>query len=149
PDPEHFLSGFSGMVASFRHAGRSLHRAPSFAVAAVLTLAVGIGATSSIFAVLNAIVFKPLPYPQSDRLVGAWHALPGMKFDRAPQSTGTYFAYRALSRTLDGFAIWDRGPANLGGAGMSPERVPTTFASASLFPLLGVKMGLGRAFIAA
>ena len=71
-------------MADIRYAARSLSRAPTFAVTTVVTLALGIGSAVAVFTLLNAILLRPLPFRNAPRLVGAWHALPGMDQHRIP-----------------------------------------------------------------
>src|SRR5207248_2355999 len=95
------------MVAlSLRHAWRSLHRTPGFSITATLTLVIGIGATVAIFAVVNGVLLRPLPYGSPDRLVGAWHDLPPLSLFHAQQTPGTYATYRKLAHTIDGIALY-------------------------------------------
>jgi len=129
-------------------AWRALRRAPAFSVAAALTLAIGIGATTAVFTVLDTILLKPLPYREPDRLAGAWISLPGMGFRAAPQSTSSYFTFRRLARTIDGIAVFDRSAVNLESSSgeVKPERVRAALASASVFSLLGPTFERGRGF---
>lgn len=131
-------------------AWRALGRAPVFTGAAVLTLAIGIGATTATFTVLDTILLKPLQYRDPDRLAGVWVALPGMGFDAAPQSTSSYFTFRRLSHTIEGMGVVDRASSNLeiGDAGR-PERIRSALVSASVFTLLGPTFERGRGFTAA
>jgi putative ABC transport system permease protein len=73
-----------------RYAFRGLARSPGFALAAILTLALGIGAVTSIFSVADAVLLRPLPYPQSDRLVLVWEQLRTFNFDRFPMAFDTF-----------------------------------------------------------
>jgi len=129
-------------------AARALRRSPSFAVAAALTLAIGVGATAAIFTVLDTVLIKPLPYPQPERLAGVWLALPGMGFKAAPQSDGSYFTFRRFSHSIDGIAVVDRASVNFesGAGAATPERVRAALVSASVFSLLGTSFERGRGF---
>jgi predicted permease len=135
-------------MQTLTHAWRSLWRAPAFAIAAALTLAIGIGSTTSIFAVLNTILLKALPYRDPGRLSGIWFNLPGMNFPRAPQSASSYFTFRRFSREIAGVGVVSPNSVNLEIDGASPERVRSANVSASVFPLLGVPLQLGRGFTA-
>jgi len=73
---------------------RSLRRAPLFAATIVLTLTIGIGSAAAIFAVVNAVLLRPLPYGHPDRLVGAWHDMPGVSMIHANQTAGLYRTYK-------------------------------------------------------
>jgi putative ABC transport system permease protein len=131
-------------------AWRSLRRAPAFAIAAALTLSIGVGATTAIFTVLDTILLKPLPYREPDRLAGIWIALPGMGFKAAPQSTSSYFTFRRFSRSIEGMAIVSPAAVNIDSDddGVKPERIRSAVASASAFTLLGVTFQRGRGFSA-
>ena len=77
----------------FRQTFRRLLKTPLFTTVAIATLALGIGANTAIFNLVNGILINPLPYPDSDRLVRLWHTAPGMKLPQFEQSEGTYLAY--------------------------------------------------------
>jgi predicted permease len=131
-------------------AWRALRRAPAFAIAAALTLSIGIGATTAIFTVLDTVLLEPLPYRDPAHLIGVWIALPGMGFKAAPQSASSYFTFRRLARSIEDIAVVDNAAVNLAspGGGAKPERVVATLASASLFTLLGPRFEKGRGFTA-
>ena len=129
-------------------AWRALRRAPAFSIAAGLTLAIGIGATTAVFTVFDTILLKPLPFRDADRLAGVWIALPGMGFKAAPQSNSSYFAFRRFARTIEGIGIFDRSAVNFesSSGGTKPERVSAALVSASVFSLLGTSFEKGRGF---
>ncbi|MEX2178749.1 MAG: ABC transporter permease [Gemmatimonadaceae bacterium] len=131
-----------------RFAWRSLRRTPAFTATAALTLIIGIGATVAIFAVVNGVLLKPLPYGNPERLVGAWHDLPAIGIGRANQSSGTYFTYQRLSRSIDGIAAYQDGASNVSepGSGTDPQRLATGFITATLLPVLQVSPAIGRNF---
>jgi predicted permease len=137
------------MVAiQVRHALRSLRRTPAFTLTAVLTLVIGIGAVAAIFAVVNGVLLKPLPYGTPDRLVGAWHDLPPLSIPKATQTSATYFTYKKLSRSIDNIGLYLEDAANVseaGGAG-EPQRLASSRITASLIPTLQVSPLLGRNF---
>ena len=89
------------MGRDLRHGVRRLLRSPGFSLAAILTLALGIGASTAIFSVVHAVVISPLPYPDSERLVSLTHAAPGADIARLGFSLGSYVHYRELNRTFD------------------------------------------------
>ena len=80
---------------------RRLSKAPLFTAITLLTLAVGIGANTVIFSVVEGVLLKPLDYPQPDRLVGVWHKAPGIGMQKLPSAQYLYFTYRDHSNTLD------------------------------------------------
>ena len=134
-----------------RHAARSLSRSPSFSIAAVLTLAIGIGAVAAIFCVVNAVLLRPLPYGAPERLVAASHDLPPLGMLHVPQTGSTYFAYQRLARTIDGIGVYLEGEVNVAepGGSAEPERMISARISATLLPVLEVSPIAGRAFTSA
>jgi predicted permease len=136
-------------LASFRAAlgqtVRALGRSPGFTVAVVLSLALGIGATTTVFSFADAIILQPLPYPEPDRLVVVGHEAPGVGVLRADQSDGTYLHYREHSRSIEEIATWYENVVNLSGAdGEEPERVPVAMVTSTLFEVLGARPAVGR-----
>ena len=79
----------SSLLAPFRSLARELSRHPAFLLVAVVTLAVGIGANAAIFSVVNAVLIRPLPYAEPERLVGVWHTAPGLEMDQFEHSDGS------------------------------------------------------------
>lgn len=130
-----------------RRSLRGLLRVPTFTSICVLTLAVGIAATTVIFSIVNAVLLKPLPYPEAERLVSLWHAAPGIGFDKLSQSSGTYLLYLQRSRSFDNIALYRSAQVNVIGDG-TPERLWAGVITPSLFPVLRVKPSSGRAFLA-
>jgi putative ABC transport system permease protein len=133
---------------------RMLAKNPGFTAVVVLTLALGIGANTAIFSVVNAVVLRPLPYPHSDRLVWIAESIPALKSEIA--TGGDYVDWKDQSLTLDRIAAYDRGARREGAPGKSadfnltgrgtPARVHGASVSASFFATLGVEPQLGRAF---
>jgi putative ABC transport system permease protein len=126
-----------------RHAARSLRRSPGFTVAAVLTLALGIGANAAIFSVLDAVVLRPLPYRDPERLAGVWNSWTGTP--RATLSSLEYFDYREQLRSFEQFGVMAGGAVTLTGAG-EPLRLPIGVVSYGVLPALGVAPQAGRLF---
>ena len=133
----------SFIPAVFRSLARELRRSPGFLLIAVLTLGVGIGANAAIFSVVDAVVIRPLPYPEPERLVGVWHDAPGLKLNHFEQSNGTYAIYRKENRVLEDFGIYDTRPATLTGSG-TPERVDSAELTGSIFSVLRAPAARGR-----
>ena len=128
-----------------RLAIRSLGRAPGFSAAVVLTLAIGLGANAALFAVVNRILLRPLPYPDPANLVAI-----GETRDRAggrpgPSSAPAFLAWQRENRTVERLAAYRAWGFVLTGNG-EPERLAGARVSAGLFPLLGVTPLLGRTF---
>ena len=126
-----------------RYALRSLRRAPAFTAVAVLTLALGIGANTAIFSVVDAVLLRPLPYASPDELVMVWQNDRGSGTEREAASPQDYFDYQTRARTLE-FAAFLTGENSMTREGGDPERVVVTSVSHNLFELLGVRPLLGR-----
>ena len=131
---------------SVRFAARSLRRTPSVAAAVTTTLAIGIGANTAIFTVLDGVILKPLPYPDSEALVAIAHRTPSTNTDEEiPSAPYLYFAYRDETRTLQRIGLWRTGPASITGMDQ-PEEVQALVVTADILPALGVRPRLGREF---
>jgi predicted permease len=130
------------------HSWRSLRRAPVFSSAVILSLTIGIGAAAAIFAVVNAVLLRPLPYGHSDRLVGVWNDMPAISLLHGQQTVSTYYTFRRLAKSVDGIAMYDNGSVNVtdpdGRA--DPERMSAGWSTANLFQILEVSPILGRTF---
>ena len=126
------------------YALRRLRKNPGFTTVAVLTLALGIGANSAIFSVINAVLLRPLPFPDSDRLVGIFQVWKG---SRQVMSPSNFLDLRHQTRTLDDAAAIDTTEFTLTGAG-DPLRVAGSEVSASFFHVLRARPMLGRTFAA-
>jgi hypothetical protein len=107
---------------------RSLARMPGFTSVATLTLAIGIGANTAVFGVVQSVLLKPLPYPQSDRLVALDHAAPGVKLASAGAAPFQYFTYREEARVFQDVGLWNVGTVSVTGLA-EPEEVRTLFAT--------------------
>ncbi len=132
-------------ASTFRHALRGLVKNPGFTAVAILTLGLGIGANTAVFSLVNAILIHPLPYPEAERLVGLWHAAPGVGFPIIEQSDATYLNYHDHARSFEDTALITTGFRNLTNGG-EPERIEVAFATASLFTVLNAQPSPGRAF---
>jgi len=130
-----------------RYALRTLRHNPMFTLIAVLTLAIGIGANTAIFSVVNGVLIKPLPYPHSDALVGVWHSavLQGAPFSNLNLSSEMYATYLDHNQTFLEFGAWSNGAASITGMG-DPEQVRTLAVTQGVLPALGVQAALGRWF---
>jgi putative ABC transport system permease protein len=133
-----------------RYAIRSLRRSPGFTTTAVLTLALGIGATAAIFTLMNGVLLRPLPFGDPDRLVVAYHDLPAVKMEHQPQTATTFFTYQQLTHTIDGIGVYSETDVNVAepGGATPPERLTSARFSATLIRVLRVSPILGRAFSA-
>ena len=133
------------LLHDLQYAGRQMLKSPGFAVIAILTLALGIGANTAIFSVVNGVLLNPLPYPHADRLVVLFHNKPN--FTRGSISYLNFLDWQRDSRSFDAMAAYRYGNAKLTGAG-EPENLSGRMVSAGFFELLGVKPLLGRTFTA-
>jgi predicted permease len=122
---------------------RRLLRAPGFTLTTILTLAIGIGATTAIFSVVNGILIQPLPYPESNRLIVLRHQSPGD--DERAASIALYFTYREHNETFESLALWSSDTAVITGA-QEPDEVPSLDVTHEFLPTLGVQPMLGRGF---
>jgi len=126
-----------------RYAARQLRKNPGFATVAILTLSLGIGATTSIFSVVRSVLLAPLPYSDPDRLVMIWNQYQGKPSHNASPD---YFDRVEQSRTLENLAAFRSASFNLTGEG-EPERLEGTLVTASFFRTLGTPPLIGRAFL--
>ena len=99
--------GFIGLLQNLRYVVRVLWKQPGFTAVAVLTLALGIGATTAIFSVVYGVLLKPLPFHEPDRLVALYHLAPGFGTNELPQSAATYFTYRDNARVFEDIGLWN------------------------------------------
>jgi predicted permease len=133
------------LVRDCRHAVRNLLRAPGFAIITIVTLALGIGANTAIFSVVNAVVLRPLGYPQPDRLMYISSQFPAMGFDQFWISPPEFFEFRERTRAFSAVGAFSTGAANLT-APDRPRQVQSAAVSADLFKALGVGPVIGRTF---
>jgi len=133
------------LARDVRHAVRVLLRAPGFAVVTILTLALGIGANTAIFSVVNAVILRPLGYPHSDRLMYISSQFPQLGFDQFWVSPPEFLEFQERTHAFSAVGAFAAGQANLT-APDRPRRVNTVQASADLFRALGVNALYGRTF---
>ena len=131
------------LARDLRYALRSFQRAPGFLAAALLSLAIGIGANSAIFSVANALFLRPLPYRDAERLVILWNRSPGLAIEQDWFSTAQYFDIRNGHHGFEQLGLGIGGKYTLTRDG-EPERIGVARASSSLLPLLGGRAMLGR-----
>ncbi len=135
----------SGWMDDVRYALRRLRRSPGFTVSAVLTLGLGLGAVASIFAVIDGVLLKGLPYPHADRLIALTHTAPGIQLPVVNMSFSLYFTYREDGKSFEDLAVWNGNWITLTGKG-APEQLPTLFVTHSFLNVLGVRPEMGRGF---
>jgi len=128
-----------------RYAVRTLVRSPGFTAIAILTLALGIGANTAIFSVVNGVILRPLPYPDPGQLVLITSQFPTLGFDQFPVDAAEFLEFRERNRSFSNVGAYFSTAVNVGGQS-SPARVASALASASLFPTLGVAPEAGRWF---
>src|SRR6185503_13933556 len=124
---------------------RSLVRMPVFTGITVLTLALGIGANTAIFSVIEGVLLKPLPYPRSGELVTIDHGAPGVNLASAGAAPFQYFTYREEARVFQDVGVWGTGTVSVTGLA-EPEEVPALFVTDGVLPILGAQPMLGRLF---
>ena len=145
------LPSLESLARDLRYGARTLARSPGFAAAGILILGLGIGVNSAIFTVVDAVVLRPLPFADADRLVKLWHTppqatFPGMRtFSLSPAN---FLDWEAQSTSFDAMAIYRGGQPTLTGQG-EPTAVLSVRASASFLPIFGLRPILGRGFTAA
>jgi putative ABC transport system permease protein len=134
------------LLQDIRFGWRMLLRTPGFTIAAVVALALGVGATTAIFTVLDRVVLRPLPYPDPDRLVMLWDTNDGKGLAHERLSPVTFGDYRGLTQVFQDAAGWWYPQVNLTEAGRDPMRVNAVEASGNLFAVIGVQPVLGAGF---
>jgi predicted permease len=124
---------------------RRLGRAPLFTVVTLITLAVGIGANTVIFSVVEGVLLKPLSYSHADSLVGVWYHVPGIEIENMPMAPFLYFIEREQNTTFEDIGVYTGDSLSVTGAG-EPEHVRGLDVTDGTLPILGVKPAVGRLF---
>jgi len=124
---------------------RRLGRAPLFSAITLITLAIGVGANTVIFSVVEGVLLKPLPYPHPEQLIGVWHTAPGINIKDLNMSPSIYFVDREQNTTLQDIGVYDGDSLNVTGAG-EPEHVSGLDVTDGTLPILGVAPAVGRLF---
>jgi putative ABC transport system permease protein len=144
------LNPIETLIQDLRYGVRTLMKSPGFAFVAVLTLALGIGANTAIFSVVNGVLLRPLPYYEPERLVMVWADRPIMQAQTGlpdfPVTVADFVDWRNQNQVFEHMAAMEGWRMNLTDGG-EPESVIGLRASASLFPLLGARLAMGRAFL--
>ncbi len=135
------------MMTDFKYALRMLLKAPAFTIIAVLTLALGIGANSAIFSVVDAVLLRPLPFPHPDQLVMLWGAPPREPQAKMTGSFPDFYDFRAQSQSFTAMAAYSRAGAILSGAGETQE-LHGLAANGDIFRVMDVQPMIGRGFTA-
>jgi predicted permease len=133
------------MMQDLVYAFRQLRKSPAYAIVTVLTLALGIGANSAIFSVVNGVLLKPLPYPDPDRLVFITSQFPALGFDQFWVSAPEFIEFRERNKSFEEVGAYRAGAVNLGTEDQ-PRRVNSAIVTSELMPVLGVQPIRGRHF---
>jgi len=136
------VAGFTGRL---KQVVRRLAKAPLFTAITLVTLAVGIGANTAVFSVIEGVLLKPLPYPHPEQLIGIWHKAPGISLPDINIGQFEYFIYREQNRTFQDIGAYKGDSLSVTGAG-EPEHVNGMDVTDGTLPLLAVKPQLGRLF---
>ncbi|HEY9431448.1 MAG TPA: ABC transporter permease [Blastocatellia bacterium] len=134
------------MIQDLRYGVRMLLKHPGFTTIAVITLALGIGANTAIFSVVNAVLLRPLPYQEPERLIRLWESNPGRGWPEFSASALNFEDWRKQQTVCEQLAAYEFATFNLTGGG-EPERVAALGVTANLFPTLGTPPALGRNFL--
>jgi hypothetical protein len=136
-----------GAMQDLRHSARMLRLSPAFSITAILTLALGIGATTAIFSVINSVLLRPLPYPHPEQLVALRQLAPGAAglsaIDGLPLSSSMYFTYAENNRTFQSLGVFGTDTAAVTGVA-EPEQARIARISDGVLQALGVLPVLGR-----
>ena len=131
------------LIQDVRYGLRVLRKNPGFTAIAIVTLALGIGANTALFSVVNGVLLNPLPFPDSDQLVGIHENKPN--FEGGSISYLNFVDWQKENRTFSSMAVARATAFSLAGTG-EPEQVSAEFVTSDFFPLLGVKPLMGRTF---
>jgi predicted permease len=146
------ISFLEETARNIRFSVRALRKSPAFAAAAILTMAIGIGANTAVFSVVDGVLLKPLAYREPERLVSIRNAAPGMGGVTAATglglSTGMYFTYSEQNRSFENMGVWNSSRVSVTGAGGDPEQVLSIAVGPGTLEALGVPPELGRWFSA-
>jgi len=146
-------AALESVLSDLRFAVRRLGKSPGFAATILLTLAIGIGANTAVFSVVNSVLLKPLPYPHSEELAALWMNAPGAgglsNFQSGLQlSQSMYLTFSQHSRSFQSMGVWTRAKANVTGLAQ-PDEVNATYVSGGVLETLQVPAAVGRWFTAA
>ena len=133
-------------LKDIRYGVRGLLKRPGFTVIVVVTLALGIGANTTIFSVVNAVLLRPLPYKEPDRLIRVWESNPGRGWPEFSTSAPNFKDWQKQQTVFEQLAAQELSTFNLAGDG-PPERIAAASVTANLFPMLGATPALGRSFL--
>jgi predicted permease len=129
----------------FKQLIRKLAKAPMFTAVTLITLAIGVGANTAVFSVVEGVLLKPLSYPHADRLVGVWYHVPGIDIENMPMAPFLYFIEREQNTVFEDIGAYQGDSLSVTGAG-EPEHVAGLDVTDGTLPILGVNPVLGRLF---
>src|SRR5499426_100039 len=135
----------NSILQDFRYALRQLRKNPAFAAVAVITLALGIGANTAIFSVVNGVLLRPLPYKEPDRLARVYSEFPTMNLRRFWVSAPEFLDIQKEAKAWESIGAWSPGGVNVSTTS-EPMRVRSASITRSLIDTLGVQPALGRNF---
>ena len=138
-------NAIASLLSDLRYAVRRLRGNPGFTTVSVLTLAVGIAASTAIFSVIEGVLLKPLPYPQSGQIVALRHTAPGVHIDDLNLAASLYFTYSEETRVFQDVGMWLPDTASVTGVG-EPEEVPVLLVTNRFLAVLGIQPAIGRPF---
>src|SRR5262245_52159109 len=146
----HLTSSFGGIMQTLwqdlSYAARTLWKNPGFTLIAVITLALGIGANTAIFSVVNAVLLRSLPFHDPDRLVMVWEDASFAGFPRNTPAPANYADWKSQNHVFEDMGALVDNSYNLTGDG-EPEKIDAYEVTANFFSMLGVKPALGRVFL--
>ena len=135
------------LLRDLKFSARSLLKRPTLTVIAIVTLAIGIGSNSAIFSVVNALLIKPLPFAELDRVVAVWESQPARSAQRLEVSMANFLDWRSQNQTFEQMGLSRSWSTNLTG-GDSPERIQGVLVTANFLDVIGMAPALGRSFAA-
>src|SRR6266478_1973619 len=136
----------NSLLQDLRFGLRMLIKNPIFTLIAVVTLALGIGANTEIFSVVDAVLLRPLPYPEANRLVFLWSTMNSQGVPISGSALPDYYAWRDRNQVFDGLAAFYNGDFNLSSAGSPPELIQGAYITSNLRPVLKISPSVGRLF---
>src|SRR3982751_5197665 len=135
------------LLQDLRYGLRMLGKRPGFTLVAVITLALGIGANTAIFSMVDALLINPLPFPQVNRLVALWEKVPSQGVERNETAIANYLDWQSQSQSFENISLYSWWNANLSGID-PPERLQGYVVTTNLLDTMKVQPILGRGFIA-
>ena len=136
----------NSLVQDLRFALRMLFKSPIFTLITVVTLALGIGANTAIFSVVDPVLLRPLPYPEANRLVFLWSTMNSQGVSLSGSALPDYHSWRDRNQVFEGLAAFYNGDFNLSSVGSPPELIQGAYITSNLFAVLKISPALGRLF---